>query len=48
MGNKCREFKTDVVECPSAGVIESFEEKNIIKTQEYFDGFCRRGSPICE
>ena len=49
MGNKCREFKTDIVECPSSGIIESFkEEKNIIKTQEYFDGFCRRNSPICE
>ena len=46
IGGKCHEFKTEIVTCPSSGMVESFEEQNT-EMQEYFaDQFCRRGSPI--
>ena len=46
IGGKCHEFKTEIVTCPSSGMVESFEEQQV-NMQEYFaDQFCRRGSPI--
>jgi hypothetical protein len=45
LGNKCYEFKTDIVQCPSSGAIEAFREynKNI---DEVKDEFKRRNTPI--
>lgn len=49
MGDKCYEFKTDIVKCPSSGAIEAFKET---ERGEGFDGdvFSRRKTPIsiCE
>ena len=50
-GNKCYEFKTEIVDCPSSGTIEAFREcstKN--NTEPFRDQFSRRSSPIqrCE
>jgi hypothetical protein len=48
MGQKCFEFKTDVVECPASGAIEAFREcQNKDSENEGFkDEFSRRESPI--
>lgn len=37
MGGKCHEFKTEIVECPSSGAVESFKVSQ---------GFSNRGTPI--
>lgn len=37
-GNKCYEFKTNIVECPSAGAIEAFRT----------EGFSKRPSPLSQ
>jgi len=49
IGGKCHEFKTEIISCPSSGMVESFEEQYqyMIESKEHFnDQFCRRGSPI--
>lgn len=48
-GNKCFEFKTEVVSCPSSGAIEAFRE-NQNSNETFHDSFSRRVSPIltCE
>lgn len=47
-GNKCYEFKSDIIECPTSGTIEAFQEitqfKNIDKL--LYDQFSRRDTPI--
>ena len=46
-GNKCYEFKTTIVDCPSSGTIEAFRECSSKETTELFsDQFTRRISPI--
>jgi hypothetical protein len=50
-GNKCYEFKTEIVECPSSGTIEAFREcSSTNNTEPFRDQFSRRASPIqrCE
>ena len=50
-GNKCYEFKTEIIECPASGTIEAFRECSSKNTSEPFrDQFSRRESPIqrCE
>jgi hypothetical protein len=50
-GNKCYEFKSEIVECPTSGTIEAFRECSSVTNYEPFrDDFSRRGSPIkrCE
>jgi hypothetical protein len=46
IGEKCYEFKTDIVKCPPSGAIEAFKEKG--KGKEDFEGdiFRRRSTPI--
>lgn len=44
MGNaKCYEFKTELIDCPSSGTVEAFEEYKMNYTR---DNFSRRCSPI--
>lgn len=51
-GNKCYEFKSEIVECPSSGTIEAFREcsMNASNNEPFRDHFSRRSSPIkrCE
>jgi hypothetical protein len=51
-GDKCYEFKSEIVECPSSGTIEAFRECQMpIENTEFFrDHFSRRNTPIkrCE
>jgi hypothetical protein len=50
-GNKCYEFKSEIVDCPSSGTIEAFRECSIGSSKETFrDQFSRRNTPIlrCE
>lgn len=51
-GNKCYEFKSEIIECPSSGTIEAFRECPLsTKMNEPFRSqFSRRNTPIqrCE
>jgi hypothetical protein len=50
-GDKCYSFKTETVECPSSGVIESFRERNMRTTTAHSPTlFAVRSTPIlsCE
>jgi hypothetical protein len=51
-GNKCYEFKSEVIECPNSGTIEAFRECPLSETKNepFRDQFTRRNSPIkrCE
>ena len=51
-GNKCYEFKTEIVDCPSSGTIEAFRECPLAnpKVEDFRDQFARRSTPIkrCE
>lgn len=42
-GSKCYEFKTEIVECPSSGTVEAFQEFN---KKQFGDQFSRRNTPI--
>ena len=47
MGGKCHEFKTQIIECPSSGMVESFEQqldRQNIRQEHFSDSFCRRNS----
>jgi hypothetical protein len=50
LGQKCYEFKTEVVECPASGTVEAFRQCSNKTTEPFRDQFSRRGSPIkrCE
>ncbi len=51
LGQKCYEFKSEVIECPSSGTVEAFRQCMSADMMEPFrDQFARRGSPIkrCE
>ena len=43
MGSKCYEFKTEIVECPSSGTVEAFQECNM---KQFGDQFSRRNTLI--
>lgn len=42
-GSKCYEFKTEIVECPSSGTVEAFQECNMT---QFGDQFSRRNTLI--
>jgi hypothetical protein len=50
--NKCYEFKSEIVDCPSSGTIEAFREcsSNQENNELFQNQFARRTSPIkrCE
>jgi hypothetical protein len=50
LGEKCYEFKTETVECPSSGAIEAFRECPARLSATPSSYFSKRGTPIlsCE
>jgi hypothetical protein len=50
--NKCYEFKSEILDCPSSGTIEAFREclASEDKNEPFRDQFSRRNTPIkrCE
>jgi hypothetical protein len=51
LSQKCYEFKSEIVECPSSGTVEAFRQCSAGQMDEPFrDQFSRRDSPIkrCE
>ena len=46
-GDKCYSFKTETVQCPTDGVIESYKEApRSTRTKKYSTSFALRESPI--
>jgi hypothetical protein len=50
IGAKCFEFKSEIVECPTSGTIEAFQECNLNTPESFKDQFSRRDTLIkrCE
>jgi hypothetical protein len=50
LGQKCYEFKSEVMECPASGTVEAFRQCGSPAIEPFRDQFARRNSPIkrCE
>jgi hypothetical protein len=50
LGQKCYEFKSEIMACPASGTIEAFRQCDGPAMEPFRDQFARRSSPIkrCE